>query len=60
MLSDFKSDSDFKQEELNRERLYNLYRYFPELFESDETEWKIIEQKGAQSENERQGVISWL
>jgi hypothetical protein len=40
----------FKQEELNRERLYNLYRYFPELFESDETEWKIIEQKGAQSE----------
>lgn len=50
VYSDFKSDSKFKQEELNRERFYNLYQYFPELFDSNETEWKIIEQKGASSE----------
>lgn len=52
VYSDFKSDSEFKQEELNRERLYNLYQYFPELFDSNETEWKVIEQTGAKSENE--------
>ena len=52
VYSDFKSDSEFKQEELNRERLYNLYQYFPELFDSNETEWEIIEQTGAKSENE--------
>ena len=50
VYSAFKSDSEFKQEELNRERLYNLYQYFPELFDSNETEWKIIEQTGASSE----------
>jgi hypothetical protein len=50
VYSDFKSDSEFKQEELNRERLYNLYQYFPELFDSNETEWKIIEQTGVNSE----------
>jgi len=52
VYSAFKSDSEFKQEELNRERLYNLYQYFPELFNRNETEWKIIEQTGAKSENE--------
>jgi hypothetical protein len=50
VYSDFKSDSEFKQEELNRERLYNVYQNFPDLFDSNETEWKIIEQTGASSE----------
>jgi hypothetical protein len=50
VYSDFKSDSKFKQEELNRERLYNVYQNFPDLFDSNETEWKIIEQTGANSE----------
>jgi hypothetical protein len=50
VYSDFKSDSEFKQEELNRERLYNVYQNFPELFNSNETEWKIIEQTSASSE----------
>ncbi|NEN25849.1 hypothetical protein G3O08_20370 [Cryomorpha ignava] len=52
VYSDFKSDSEFKQEELNRERLFNLFQYLPELFDSNLTEWKTIKQTGAKSEKE--------
>lgn len=50
VYSDFKSDPGFKQEELNRERLYNLYQYVPDIFDSTGTEWKIIEQTIAETE----------
>lgn len=57
VYSDFKSNPEFKQEELNRERLYNFYQYFPELFDSNETEWKIIEQTGAKSEKKAKDLF---
>jgi hypothetical protein len=57
VYSDFKLDGNFKQEELNRERLFNLYQYYPELFDSTQTEWKIIEQLGADSEKDAEELF---
>ncbi len=52
VYSDFKSDPNFKQEELNRERLYYLYLSLIQLSDDEhiEIEWKVIEQTGADSE----------
>ena len=53
VYSDFKSDANFKQEELNRERLFYLYLSLLELSDAEdhlEIEWKVIEQTGADSE----------
>jgi hypothetical protein len=46
VYSDFKKDDKFKQDEFNRERLFDLYNYFPNLFEDEEIEWKTIMQTG--------------
>lgn len=50
VYSDFKKDERFKQDELNRERLFDLYNYFPNLFEDEEIEWETILQTGSKDE----------
>lgn len=50
VYSDYKSDDRFNQDEFNRERLYELYTYFPELFEGDEVKWEVFSQTGATNE----------
>lgn len=52
IYSDYKKVDEFKQEELNRERLYGLYQYMPNLFDDDEVEWSTIVQTGGQTEKQ--------
>lgn len=50
VYSDFKKDDRFKQDELNRERLFELYNYFPNLFKDEEVKWETILQTGGTDE----------
>jgi hypothetical protein len=50
VYSDFKKDDRFKQDELNRERLFDLYNYFPNLFKDEEIKWETILQTGGKDE----------
>lgn len=50
VYSDFKKDDKFKQDELNRERLFDLYNYFPNLFQDEEIKWETILQTGGTDE----------
>jgi hypothetical protein len=50
--TDFKVDPAFDQAKLNRERLFKLHQHFPSLFDTTETEWKVLEQTSAKSDVE--------
>ncbi len=52
IYSDYKKVDEFIQEELNRERLYNLYKFVPDLFNNDEVEWNTIVQTGGETEEQ--------
>jgi transcription antitermination factor NusG len=50
VYSDYKKDDRFKQDELNRERLFDLHNYFPNLFDNEEIKWQTILQTGGKDE----------
>ena len=53
IYTDFKKEEKFKQDEFNIERLYEIYKVMPELFEKNEdVNWKVIMQTGATNEEE--------
>lgn len=43
----YKQSEEFRQEKLNKDRLYNLYKILPEAFDEN-VEWKVIEQTQAE------------
>lgn len=57
VYSEYKSVKDFKQFELNRERLYNLKKLMPELFNKEEIEWNTVMQTGATSTDEAENLF---
>lgn len=45
----YRESNQFAQEALNRDRMHALYTLAPELFENNLTEWRLVEQSGANS-----------
>lgn len=47
MFTRFRRSDRFKQQELNRRRLENLYKLMPEVFQDPAVDWNLMEQTGA-------------
>jgi hypothetical protein len=61
IYTDFKKEEKFKQDEFNIERLYEIYKVIPELFEKNEdVNWKVITQTGATKEDEAKKLFHGL
>ncbi len=61
IYTDFKKEEKFKQDEFNIERLYEIYKVMPELFEKNEdVNWKVIMQTGATNEEEAKKLFHGL
>lgn len=57
----FKKDEKFKQDELNVERLNEIYNVLPGLFEQrEDVTWKVIRQTGAATEEEAKNLFHGL
>jgi hypothetical protein len=61
IYSDFKKEEKFKQDEFNIERLYEIYKIMPELFEMNEDiRWTVITQTGATNEEDAKKLFHGL
>src|SRR5688572_19068069 len=61
IYTDFKKEEKFKQDEFNVERLYEIYKVAPDLFEENENvDWKVIAQTGATNEEEAKKLFHGL
>ncbi len=57
VFSDFRSSSNFSQEDLNRRRLQTLQQQFPHLFNQTMIHWRLIRQTAADSKTQAKALF---